>query len=105
MCIINRQVDQPLLRGPFITEVDREGLETTVLGLEFRIREKHFKRGDMKIKCLATIASVYWKSNELSIESNRAEQNRAPVMESRETRPQGHTRAEHILGNFIDFII
>ncbi|XP_058790644.1 uncharacterized protein LOC131663902 [Phymastichus coffea] len=90
-------VDQPLLRGPFITEVDREGLETTVLGLEFRIRDKHFKRGDMKIKCLATIASVYWKSNELSIEGYRAEQNRAPVMESRETRPQGHTRAEHIL--------
>jgi hypothetical protein len=86
-----------VLRGPHVTEVDREGLETVVLGLEFRIRTKHFKRGDMKIKCLARIATVYWKTNELSIESYRTE-NKAPVMESRETRPQGHTHAEHILG-------
>lgn len=50
----------------------------------------------MKIKCLATIATVYWKSNELSIEGERPL--KIPVMESRETRAQGHTHAEHILG-------
>lgn len=76
--------------------MDREGLETAVLGLEFRLRTKHFKKGDMKIKCLATIATVYWKSNELSIEGERSL--KIPVMESRETRAQGHTHAEHILG-------
>lgn len=76
--------------------MDREGLETAVLGLEFRLRTKHFKRGDLKIKCLATIATVYWKSNELSIEGERPL--KMPVMESRETRAQGHTHAEHILG-------
>lgn len=76
--------------------MDREGLETAVLGLEFRLRTKHFKKGDMKIKCLATIATVYWKSNELSIEGERPL--KIPVMESRETRAQGHTHAEHILG-------
>ncbi|KOX75622.1 hypothetical protein WN51_12811 [Melipona quadrifasciata] len=89
-------VDTQYLRGPHITEVDREGLETAVLGLEFRLRTKHFKRGDLKIKCLATIATVYWKSNELSIEGERPL--KMPVMESRETRAQGHTHAEHILG-------
>ncbi|KAI4497382.1 hypothetical protein M0802_007393 [Mischocyttarus mexicanus] len=89
-------VDPQYLRGPHITEVDREGLETAVLGLEFRLRTKHFKKGDMKIKCLATIATVYWKSNELSIEGERPL--KMPVMESRETRAQGHTHAEHILG-------
>jgi len=26
------------------------GLETTVLGLEFRVRQRHFKKGDMKLK-------------------------------------------------------
>ena len=91
-------MDQQLLRGPYITDVDREGLSTVVLGLEFRIKSKHFKRGDMKIKCLATIETIYWKSNELSIEGYRTD-SKAPVMESRETRPQGHTHAEHILGN------
>jgi hypothetical protein len=27
-----------------------QGLETTVLGLEFRVRQRHFKKGDMKLK-------------------------------------------------------
>lgn len=84
------------LRGPHIIDVDREGLETATLGLEFRLRSKHFERGDLKIKCLATIATVYLKSNELSIEGERPL--KMPVMESRETRAQGHTHAEHILG-------
>uniref|UniRef100_A0ABD2WHF5 Ig-like domain-containing protein n=1 Tax=Trichogramma kaykai TaxID=54128 RepID=A0ABD2WHF5_9HYME len=92
-------VDQQLLRGPYLEEQDRDGLQNVTLGLEFRIKQKHFKRGDMKIKCLANIATVYWKSNELSIEGYRPEQNKVPVMESRETRPQGHTHAEHILAS------
>ena len=96
-------MDAHYLRGPHITEVDREGLETVVLGLEFRIRPKHFKRGDLKIKCLATIATVYWKSNELSIEGEKTL--KAPAMESRETRPQGHTHAEHILGKTLKHIV
>ncbi|XP_046421833.1 uncharacterized protein [Neodiprion pinetum] len=85
------------LRGPHITGVDHEGLETPVLGLEFRLQTNHFKRGDMKIKCLATIATVYWKSNEQSIEGDKPV--KAPAMESRETRAQGHTHAEHILAS------
>lgn len=28
----------------------REGLEQTVLGLRFRVKEEHFKHGDMKLK-------------------------------------------------------
>ncbi|EZA55872.1 hypothetical protein X777_04091 [Ooceraea biroi] len=88
--------DTEFLRGPHITDVSGEGLETVMLGLEFRLRSKHFKKGDLKIKCLATIATIYLKSNELSIEGERPL--KMPVMESRETRAQGHTHAEHILG-------
>ncbi|TGZ37590.1 Uncharacterized protein DBV15_03891, partial [Temnothorax longispinosus] len=77
--------------------VDRNDLETSTLGLEFRLRSKHFKKGDLKIKCLARIYTVYWKSNELSIEGERPL--KIPVMESRETRAQGHTHAEHILAS------
>lgn len=29
---------------------DKKGLETTTLGLEFRVRQRHFKKGDMKLK-------------------------------------------------------
>lgn len=89
--------NQQYLLGPYITE-EPGGLETVTLGLQFHIRLKHFKKGNLKIKCSATIETVYWKTNELSIEGERT--HRAPVMESRETRPQGHTHAEHILGKY-----
>ncbi|XP_011638668.1 uncharacterized protein LOC105428206, partial [Pogonomyrmex barbatus] len=80
-------VDQQLLKSHPV-DVDRNDLETSTLGLEFRLRPKHFKKGDLKIKCLARIYTVYWKSNELSIEGERPL--KIPVMESRETRAQGH---------------
>ncbi|XP_030383336.1 uncharacterized protein LOC115630808 isoform X4 [Scaptodrosophila lebanonensis] len=63
--------------------VNRDGLEMARLGLEFRVRGSHFKHGDMKLKCVAKISSLYWQSNEESVESDR--QQRAPALESRET--------------------
>ncbi|XP_012144886.1 cell adhesion molecule 2-like isoform X2 [Megachile rotundata] len=83
--------DAQYLKGPHITSVDEKGLETAVLGLEFSVTNKHFKLGDMKLKCLATIASVYLQSNEESVEGDERIV-KAPVMESRETRAQSHTR-------------
>ncbi|XP_058057178.1 uncharacterized protein LOC131208441 [Anopheles bellator] len=64
---------------PRITGI--EGLETSTLGLEFRVKPKHFKHGDMKLKCLATISTVYWKSNEESVEGEKLQ--KAPTLESR----------------------
>lgn len=66
-------------RGPYTIITGREGLETAILGLEFQVRQKHFKRGDMKLKCLATIATLYWKINEESVQGDK--QVRAPVRE------------------------
>ncbi|EDW04254.1 GH11700 [Drosophila grimshawi] len=63
--------------------VNRDGLEMARLGLEFRVRGFHFRHGDMKLKCVAKISSLYWQSNEESVESDR--QQRAPALESRET--------------------
>ncbi|CAD6998971.1 unnamed protein product [Ceratitis capitata] len=63
--------------------VGREGLEIARLGLEFRVKSNHFRHGDMKLKCVAKISSLYWQSNEASVESDR--QQRAPALESRET--------------------
>lgn len=37
----------------------------------------------MKLKCVAKISSVYWQSNEESVESDKHQ--RIPVLESRET--------------------
>ncbi|XP_037039959.1 uncharacterized protein LOC119076970 isoform X2 [Bradysia coprophila] len=85
--------DSSFLRNYNTVITGREGLETSILGLEFRVRGKHFRRGDMKLKCLATIATVYWRSNEESVEGDK--QQKAPVLESRETVPPG-SRADRV---------
>lgn len=67
-------------------------MQTATLGLEFRVANKHFRQGDMKLKCLATIATVYLQSNEESVEGDESVL-KTPMMESRgETRAQSHIR-------------
>ncbi|XP_034473995.1 uncharacterized protein LOC117781357 [Drosophila innubila] len=61
----------------------REGLETSVLGLQFRVEQHHFRNGDMKLKCVAALSTFYWRSNEESVEGDRPQ--KAPVLESRES--------------------
>jgi hypothetical protein len=68
-------------------DVDKSGLETSVLGLWFKVRDKHFKQGDLKLKCTATIATIYWKSNEESVQGVRPQS--ALVSESRSSRNSG----------------
>ncbi|XP_021926689.1 uncharacterized protein LOC110833219 isoform X2 [Zootermopsis nevadensis] len=95
MWFINgEQADSTFLQGPEIVYTGREGLETAILGLEFRVKPKHFRRGDMKLKCLATIATVYWRSNEESVEGDKPQ--KAPVLESRETVPPSKSRADRV---------
>lgn len=73
------QANSSVLRGPHISYMGREGLEETQLGLEFRVEQRHFRLGDLKLKCLASIATVYWVSNEESVEGERPP--RPPVLE------------------------
>jgi len=45
------------------------GLYTSVLGLKLKVRDKLFsKSDDLKIKCTAAIDTIYWRSNEESIQ-------------------------------------
>jgi len=88
------QVDTDYLRGPRIIATDENGLETARLSLEFRVANNHFRRGDMKLKCLATIATVYRQSNEKSVEGGDESVLKTSIMESRETRAQSHTRED-----------
>ncbi|XP_033248616.1 uncharacterized protein LOC108161179 isoform X1 [Drosophila miranda] len=74
----------------------REGLETSVLGLQFRVEQKHFRNGDMKLKCVASLSTLYWRSNEESVEGDRPQ--KAPVLESRETVYASNSRADPVQG-------
>ena len=62
-----------------------------------KVRHKHFLHGDLKLKCTATISTVYWKSNEESVQGSGFNAHTAPVSESRgrtsgtkQTSPKGH---------------
>ncbi|XP_029155947.1 uncharacterized protein LOC114928767 isoform X2 [Nylanderia fulva] len=90
--INDEPADPEYLRGPEIV-VDDNGLDVATLGLEFRVENKHFRQGDMKLKCLATIATVYKQSNEESVVGDESVL-KTSIMESRETRAQSHIRED-----------
>lgn len=85
------KAERSFLRGPRIAPAGEDGLEVTTLGLEFKVEARHFHKGDLKLKCLATIATIYWNSNEESVEGERPQ--RTPAMEVRETN---RSRADRV---------
>jgi len=53
-----------------------QGKLTSILGLRFEVKDKTFsKSGDIKIKCTATIQTIYWRSNEESIQGPGSDKN------------------------------
>uniref|UniRef100_A0A6E8VV99 Ig-like domain-containing protein n=1 Tax=Anopheles coluzzii TaxID=1518534 RepID=A0A6E8VV99_ANOCL len=96
---INSELADPayVQHYPTIVSLAPDHLETSILGLEFRIKPKHFRRGDLKLKCLATISTVYWKSNEESMESDRPQ--KAPILESRKSGLSTASRADRVQAN------
>ncbi|XP_053960497.1 adenylate cyclase, terminal-differentiation specific [Anastrepha ludens] len=78
----------------------RENLETSVLGLQFRVEQHHFRNGDMKLKCVASLSTLYWRSNEESVEGDRPQ--KAPVLESRETVYASNSRADPVQASKTD---
>ncbi|XP_030079243.1 uncharacterized protein LOC111603524 isoform X1 [Drosophila hydei] len=96
---VNGEPAEPQKLRKFETIVSgREGLETSVLGLQFRVEQHHFRNGDMKLKCVAALSSFYWRSNEESVEGDRPQ--KAPVLESRESDSAfaSNSRADPVQG-------
>lgn len=108
--------EQAILKQFETIVMGHEGLEKSTLGLEFRVKAKHFRKGDMKLKvsvreesmsnwiwmmivslnimqCLATIATVYWRSNEESVEGDKPP--KTPVLE---TVYASNSRADRVQG-------
>lgn len=46
------------------TTLHADGLESSSLSLRFVVNELHFRGGNMKLKCTATISRIYTMSNE-----------------------------------------
>ncbi|XP_021201373.3 uncharacterized protein LOC110384419 [Helicoverpa armigera] len=68
---INGEPAPSIALVPPTHEKHEDGLETTSQALDFKVKPKHFRKGDLKLKCLATIATVYWRSNEESVQGER----------------------------------
>ncbi|XP_063890099.1 cell adhesion molecule 1-like isoform X2 [Scylla paramamosain] len=60
---------------------DSDGLETSRLGLRFVVGPRHFPSGELRLRCTATIAAVYWQSSEESAEGQL--QQTGSVLESK----------------------
>ena len=43
-----------------------DGLEISNLGLEFIVKNRHFKDRKMVIKCTAMIAGIYWQTQKIA---------------------------------------
>ncbi|KAH8269734.1 hypothetical protein KR018_008258, partial [Drosophila ironensis] len=94
---VNGEAVEPQKLRKYDTIVSgRDGLETSVLGLQFRVDQNHFRHGDMKLKCVASLSTLYWRSNEESVEGDRPQ--KAPVLESRETVFASNSRADPVQG-------
>jgi len=57
----------------FIDHGDRQRLETSALGLTFRVRSNHVIVG-LKLECTVSIGSVYWQSFQEKIPVSPREQ-------------------------------
>jgi hypothetical protein len=75
-------------------------LWTSMLGLHFAVKPRHFRKGDLKLKCTATLAALYWQSNEASAEPDRPHHQRSStssiVLDNH--APLGSAAAVHVLG-------
>ncbi|XP_024086439.1 uncharacterized protein LOC106667725 [Cimex lectularius] len=94
MWFINGEpANSTFVHGPNVSYIGREGLVETTLDLMFPVERRHFRRGDLKLKCLASIATVYWHSNEESVEGDRPQ--RPPVLEVKDNQPHS-SRADMV---------
>ena len=58
---------------------DSGGLQTTVLGLDFRLREDHFRRGVVSLKCNAELYDIYYSGREVKVHRRSMAQRSSPL--------------------------
>ncbi|XP_069164046.1 cell adhesion molecule 3-like [Procambarus clarkii] len=59
-----------------------QGLTQTRLGLQFKVSRDHFRNGEMNLRCSAKISSLYYKTQQHSVDGQLTYS--VPVMESRD---------------------
>ncbi|KAF0287322.1 hypothetical protein FJT64_014244 [Amphibalanus amphitrite] len=70
---INGEQADPSLVSDYPIRRHRNGLETSKIGLKFRLRHGHLRQGGIKVKCAAEISALYWKTHEREMWGRTAE--------------------------------
>lgn len=69
-------------------QVHHNGLVTSTLGLRFPLHAQHFQGGSLKVKCAATISTVFWQGDRESVVENQQQQQQqrqlAPLIDNKE---------------------
>ncbi|XP_042869281.1 uncharacterized protein LOC122251411 [Penaeus japonicus] len=60
-------VKKPSWLRRYQAQQEPDGLETAVLGLTFVTKRSHFPGGELRLKCVAKIATIYFQSQETSV--------------------------------------
>ncbi|XP_064109161.1 cell adhesion molecule 2-like [Macrobrachium nipponense] len=91
MWYINDQQADSRILVEYAPVNDSDGLETSRLGLRFVVGPRHFPSGELRLKCTATIAAVYWQSSEESVEGQLPQT--GPALESKGVYTGGCSRS------------
>uniref|UniRef100_A0A1A9WJ64 Ig-like domain-containing protein n=1 Tax=Glossina brevipalpis TaxID=37001 RepID=A0A1A9WJ64_9MUSC len=70
--------------------IHRYGLITTTLGLQLTIETRHFHKGIMRVKCLASLSPMFWKSDKETVLQRRQ---RPGLIDNREAMLLVHSSA------------
>ena len=82
--IQSKIIQLKIRRNRLATGLKNSRLDSKLNILSCQVRHNHFvNKGDLKLKCTATIFTVYWKSSEESVQGSGFNAHTAPVSESR----------------------
>uniref|UniRef100_A0A1B0BLW9 Uncharacterized protein n=1 Tax=Glossina palpalis gambiensis TaxID=67801 RepID=A0A1B0BLW9_9MUSC len=78
--------------------IHRYGLITTTLGLQLTIETRHFHKGTMSVKCLASLSPMFWKSDKETVLQRRQ---RPGLIDNREAMLLGFS-GEYLIAPSLD---
>ena len=82
--IQSKIIQLKIRKNRLATGLKNSRLDSKLNILSCQVRHNHFvNKGDLKLKCTATIFTVYWKSSEESVQGSGFNAHTAPVSESR----------------------
>ncbi|CAL4133346.1 unnamed protein product [Meganyctiphanes norvegica] len=95
--IVNDKQASPDIVELYTSEPRDDGLVVSKLGLKLKLTQQNFIEGELKLKCTATIASLYHKSNEHSQQKHAAPLEAPKDLPTQEASTKNDTGSGHVV--------